>query len=416
MISLRTVITGGHIVTESGEVRADLVIDDHEIVAMLATAEGVDADQVIDATDLLILPGAIDMRIDSPWLSQGGEPEAALAIQQAAVAGGVTSFAADPGSPDTESGSQANLAADVAMWHPITGEELPTPVQISRMIQTGVAGFSVGLRGSGATITERQLYDLMKQLGSFSVPLAMRPLHPALDPRDPISERLAVSTALLFAEETGAWVHLDGVTTGAAMRQVVEARVRGARVTVSVPALHLALDANEVNRHIRTLTPLRSRDEIEELWEYVLDESVDCIGSAMVRRASAKTAAQPDSQTVLSLFWDEAVARRKMSRAQASRMLSTNAAQILGLHPKKGTLRIGSDADVVLLDPQGSWTARDRDMVDGGHWTPLDGREITGFVVRTLRRGETVYDAERHEERLVSAGSGQLLTRADVVG
>jgi hypothetical protein len=55
-------------------------------------------------------------------------------------------------------------------------------------------------------------------------------------------------------------------------------------------------------------------------------------------------------------------------------------------------------------------------MVDGGHWTPLDGRELTGFVVRTIRRGETVYDAERHSEQLVSAGSGQLLTRADAVG
>lgn len=415
-MSLRTVITGGRIVTDDGDIRADLVIDDHEIVALLATAEGVDADQTIDATDLLLLPGGVDMRIEAPWLSANGQSDTALGVQQAAAAGGITTFAANPGLAESESGANASLAADVALWQPIDAGDLPTAVQVSRMIGTGVAGFTLNMRGNGTALTDRQLYDLMKVMGSFSVPLALQALHPAMDPRDPMSERLAVSTALLFAEETGAWVHFNCVTTAGAMRQVVEARARGARVTASVSALHLTLDSGELNRHIRTATPLRSRDEIEELWEYVLDESVDAVGSTPVRRASAKTPPLPDAQSALCLFWDEAVSKRKMSHAQAARMLSTNPAHILGLHPKKGTLRIGGDADIVLLDPEGTWTARDRDIVDGGHWTPLDGREITGFVVRTIRRGETVYDAERHSEQLVTAGSGQLLTRADVVG
>lgn len=415
-MSLRTVIAGGRIVTDSGDIRADLVIDDHEIVAILATAEGVDADETIDATDLLILPGGIDIRIDAPWLSGNGQEDTALGLQQAAAAGGITSLAADPGTPETDSGAHASLAADVGLWHPVTGAELPTAVQVSRMIGSGVVGFTASINGRGEVLSERQLYDLMKLMGSFSVPLAMQPLHPVMDPRDLMSERLAVAMALLFAEETGAWVHLSCVSTAEAMRQVVEARARGTRVTVSVSALHLALEAGDPTRHIRTATPLRSREEIDDLWEYVLDESVDCIGSMPVRRASAKTPSLPDSQSVLSLFWDEAVSRRSMSHAQAARMLSTNAAQILGLHPKKGSLQIGSDADVVVLDPEGTWTARDRDMVDGSHWTPIDGRELTGLVVRTIRRGETVYDAERHDERLASAGSGQLLTRADALG
>ncbi|HLU35921.1 MAG TPA: hypothetical protein VKZ61_09115, partial [Thermomicrobiales bacterium] len=58
------------------------------------------------------------------------------------------------------------------------------------------------------------------------------------------------------------------------------------------------------------------------------------------------------------------------------------------------------------------WTASDHDMLDGSRWTPIDGREITGFVVRTIRRGQTVYDAERHDEPLLAAGSGLLLNRA----
>lgn len=415
MMLLRTVISGGDIVTDNGEVRADLVIDDHEIVAILATADGVDADQVIDATGLLLLPGGVDIRIATPWLARDGASDTAMGIQQAAAAGGITAFAADPGVPETESDTPADLATDIALWQPVDGAQLPAAAQVSRMIQTGVAGFVAALRGDAA-LGERQLCDLMKTLGSFGVPLAVQPLHPTLDPRDPLSERLAVAMLLLFAEETGAWIHLSGVTTAGAMRQVVESRARGARVTVSVSALHLALDAGETNRTIRPAAPLRSRDEIEALWEYVLDESVDCIGSTPVRRASAKTAPMPDVQSAMPLFWDEAVAKRQMSHAQAMRMLSSNAAQILGIHPKKGALQIGADADVVLIDPEGTWTARDPDMLDGSHWTPLDGREITGFVVRTIRRGGTIYDAERHEERLVASGHGQLLTRGSAMG
>jgi dihydropyrimidinase len=116
---------------------------------------------------------------------------------------------------------------------------------------------------------------------------------------------------------------------------------------------------------------------------------------------------------MLPLFWDEAVNRRKMSRAQAVRMLSTNAAQIAGLHPRKGTIRIGADADVVLFDPLGSWVVRSRDMLTEEPWSPLDDRELTGFVVRTLRRGVTIYDADRHDDdSLLAEGSGALLTRA----
>lgn len=415
MMSLRTVITGGRIVTEAGDIRADLVIDDHEIVAMLATAEGVDADQTIDATDLLLLPGGVDIRFPAPWLNQADAAESALSIQQAAAAGGVTTFAADGGTPPAESGAQSSVAADVALWYPIDGANLPSAAQISRMVQTGVAGFSARLDGSEdgtSPISDGQLYDLMRALGTFSVPLSLQPQHPAIDPRDPMSERLGVGMALLFAEETGAWVHFSGITTGSAMRQVVEARSRGVRVTASVPALHLVLEGGEPTRHLRPALPLRSREEIDELWTYVMDESVDCIGATSVGRASQRGEPVMDAQSAISLFWDEAVVQRKMGHAQAARMLSSNAAQILGVAPRKGTLSIGSDADIILFDPLGTWTASDHDMLDGSRWTPIDGREITGFVVRTIRRGQTVYDAERHDEPLLAAGSGLLLNRA----
>jgi dihydropyrimidinase len=93
-------------------------------------------------------------------------------------------------------------------------------------------------------------------------------------------------------------------------------------------------------------------------------------------------------------------------------MLSTNAARIAGLHPRKASIRVGSDADLVLFDPLGTWTVSSREMLTEEHWSPLEGREVTGFVVRTIRRGTTIYDADNHDdESLLPEGSGVLLSR-----
>lgn len=417
VIPQRTVISGGHVVTLDGDIRADLIIDDHEIVAMLADAEGVDADETIDASGLLLLPGGVEPVVPAPWLPAADRAEVAIAAQRASVAGGVTSMAADPGRVAEDSGTQANLSIDAAIWMPVAGDVVPTAVQISRMVQTGIVGLSASISGSRdsglSPIGFPELHDVMKTLGKTSVPIAIAPRFPGMPPREAISERLAVATLLTLAETTGAWVHLTGVSTADAMQQVVDARNRGVRVTASVPALHLALDDSEANRSIRVRTPLRSRAEIDELWPFVLDESVDCVGLTPYTRAGENSATTTDVQTALSLFWDEAVNRRGMSRSQAIRQTSANAAHILGLFPKKGSLRIGADADVVLFDPNGTWSGRHSDALDGTRWSPIDGREVTGFVVRTLLRGRTVYDADRHDEPLLPAGAGSLLGRED---
>jgi imidazolonepropionase-like amidohydrolase len=108
-MSQRTVITGGRLVTDTDEIRADLVIDDDQVVAMLADAEGVDADEQIDARDLLILPGGIDAHYVAPWLQDGAQADTALADQRAAAAGGVTTLIADAGRSIDADAAQAQL-------------------------------------------------------------------------------------------------------------------------------------------------------------------------------------------------------------------------------------------------------------------------------------------------------------------
>lgn len=410
MNALRTVITGGTVVSPDGEFRADLVIDEAEIVALLTDATGIDTDETIDGRGLLLLPGMIDTFTPAPWATP-----TAIDSQRSAAAGGFTTIATTMDLRPANEQSAPSLGLDAAIWYPITSDHLPDADQIARLIETGIAGFTASRRagdGEPAALTDTELYALMKLLGRANVPLLIRPQQAGLHPRDPVAERLAATIAIRLADDTGTWLHLEGVTLAATMQMVVEARQRGCRISVSVPALNLVLTDSEATRQMRPVAPFRSQDEIDALWPYVLNESVDCISTAKLGLMVQRFGLVTDAQTALPLFWDEAVGRRGMSRPQAARMLATNAAHITGLYPQRGTLRPGSIADLCLVDPLGRWTVHHGDVLDAAHWSPIDGREISGIVIQTIRRGQVIYRADEHTNQdLLQPGQGQLINR-----
>lgn len=407
-MSLRTVVRGGRIVTMDGEIRADIVIDDHQIVAMLSDSSGVEGDTDIDATDLLILPGMVETWFPAAWLHDVEASETAHRVQAAAMAGGLTTVAAEPGKAPGDVGIPSHLSVDAALWLPVDAENIPTSAQIARMKSVGMIGASVTMLGDTG-LSDLELYQLMQVLAQHSLPLAVQPLHGELSPRDSVSEHLATSTLMVLAEKTGAWVHLHGITTAAAVRTAIAARDNGVKVTMSVPALYLAVPA-ESGRTLRVRPPLRPQQDLDELWDYVLAEQVDCVSVTPIRDDSMGMVT--DAQTALSQFWHEAVSRRGMTPSQAVRMLCINPAQILGIFPRKGALRIGSDADMILFDPEANWTASNDDALDGTERCPIHGVEMQGFVTRTISHGRTVYDAEHHEDdSLVIPGTGSILHR-----
>lgn len=99
----------------------------------------------------------------------------------------------------------------------------------------------------------------------------------------------------------------------------------------------------------------------------------------------------------------------------AVRLLSEAPSRIFGLSPRKGSLAPGHDGDAVLLDPAREWTVTVEDHLHRQPWSPYAGMQMTARVVRTIRRGETIFDdARRGRERILAApGSGQTLVRAE---
>lgn len=453
----RTIVHGGQVITDSDQFGADIVIDDGVISAIVSDASRLDADQRIDAHELLVLPGAIDTRVA---FGDPG-PDALETLQSggtAAAAGGITTVIDMPtGTPamtnarvlaDKIAAIDEHALVDTALWGGIGAPNQRT-TDISTMADAGIVGFTLFLADIGQsliTVNDADLFTAMTALTDLDIPLSIHAEHDQLiqsersfirsgrrgesrahaASRPPIVEAAAINTALFLAEQTGCWLHISHVSTAESMRLIGGARSRNVRVTAGTSPHFLTLGIDDLD-HLagfgRTAPALRDQDEIDRLWASVLDETIDLICSDHIA-ATIQTKSQgdrdifaapigvPGVQTLVPVFWDEAVNKRGMSRQQFVRQVATNPAQIFGFFPRKGAIRIGADADLVLFDPEGVWTVQGNEMLDRQKWTPFEGRTVRGLVVRTLRRGETLYDVERHDDApLAQPGSGIFLPR-----
>ena len=113
-------------------------------------------------------------------------------------------------------------------------------------------------------------------------------------------------------------------------------------------------------------------------------------------------------QVQLPLLYSEGVRTGRITLEQMVALSSTNPAKLFGLYPRKGTIAVGSDADVVIWDPNLKRTVRNEDELANAKFSIFAGWELTGWPIVTIRRGEVVYEGGKI---LAAAGSGQLAPR-----
>jgi allantoinase len=231
----------------------------------------------------------------------------------------------------------------------------------------------------------------------------------------------------LLAAETGCHVHICHVASAGALALIREAKERGVRVTAETCPQYLMLDTHDLVRlagFARCAPALREEAEVDAIWASVLDGTIDLVCSDHCPYTIESKQAGVDDifqaplglsgvQTLLPALFSEAVVKRGLPVERFVSLISANPARIFGLYPRKGTLAIGADADITLLDPTAVWTVTVDDMLHKQKWTPYEGQEITGRVVRTIRRGETIFDDRLPGDDRVTArpGSGRFLRR-----
>jgi allantoinase len=451
----RVAVVGGTVAADYGVFPADILVLDGRIAAVGRDpdiARG--ADELIDATGLVVLPGAIDphAHFEDPGHT---EREDFTTGTSAAAAGGITTVVEHPLTyPPVTTAELYREKRDMAMrkavvdfglWGALCAPALP---EMAAQWREGAFGFKAfmpfsepayphvtdaefvqGMRNArelGALVLVHAESDSLLQDGLERMraagrtdPLAHHESRPAF------IEEEAVHRALYLARHVGVRIQIVHTSSPVSVDLVAAARRAGLQATAEVCPHHLLLDLDDLVRlgpYGRCAPALRPRELVEGMWERVLAGTLDSLVSDHCAYTikekepgwedifAAPLGCQVMQETV-PLVLDEAYHRRGMPLDAFARFSSTNAARTIGLHPRKGTILPGSDADLALYDLETEWVVDARSQqLSKNPWSPFDGRRSRARCVRTLVRGVTVH---RDGEILAAPGTGRFLSVHD---
>jgi allantoinase len=454
MSGKRTVVAGGTLATPAGTFRADLAIEDGRVAAITDPGGAGAADELIEAAGLVVMPGAIDMHahFEDPGHT---EREDFTTGTMSAAAGGFTTVMEHPLTypPVTTAElyrekremARRKVVVDFGLWGALTEPSLP---EIAAQWQEGAPGFKAFMPISDPSypnVTDAEFLDGMrrvKELGGLVLVHAENDSllqdglarMAAAGRRDPLAhhesrpafvEEEAVNRALFLAAHAGVRIQIVHVSSPVSAGLVRREKAEGRPATMEICPHHLLLDLDDLVRlgpYGVCAPALRERALVERLWDAVLDGTADCL----VSDHSAYTLEEKEPgwdnifdallgcqviQETVPLVLDEAYHRRGMPLDAFVRFSSTNAARIAGLYPRKGSLLPGADADLALYDLDSEWVVDAKSQqFSKNPWSPFDGRRVRARVVRTLVRGETVYDGG---EIAAEPGSGAYLSCHD---
>jgi allantoinase len=396
------VVRGARVVRAERVQAADVVVEDGHIAAVVPPGSTTTGSADVDAGGLLLLPGVVDAHVhfDDPGRDSWEGFDCGSA---AAVAGGVTTVVDMPIDNDPPTVDVAAMEAkahaarlrsriDVALW---AGLVPGSVAELASMAEAGAAGFKAFTCATGwddfAPVDEPSLRAGCRIAAAYDLPVAVHCEIEDLRP-EPESEVLAVRWAATIAASAGARLHLVHASAAAA---VDEAR-RWPGVTVETCPHYLVLTTDEaeaIGARARCSPPIRDAANRDALRAHLASGAIDWVASDHSpcpperRVGPAPWAGIAGVQLTLPVLLDAGIDPIVVAR------LTTAAARALRL-PGKGGIEPGNDADLVLVDPDASWTITPERLFDRHRATPLLARTLRGEVVRTWARGRPVYERE----------------------
>jgi dihydropyrimidinase len=440
------VIRGGAVVTAKGSRIADLAIEAGRISLIEPDLAGLaaGADEVIDATGLLVLPGVIDVHTHTR-VATDAEPDRFFQDSVAAAFGGTTTFLSfnNPGtgsSPAAErslltgirewrAATDGDSAVDVGLSLAVSGHAHDAIAELPATIEAGIAT-SKAFMVFDFRLPDARLFEALRVMGQHGGMLQVHCEDPILldaavasalqrgdvlpryhaTTRPSYVEAVATARALAFARMAEAPVHVVHLSSAAALEEVRQAKAVGVRVTAETCPHYLVLtedryddpDPISAARYLIS-PPLRTPGDRDALWAGLADGSLDLVATDHVpdRLDNEKAAAAkgvpfneisngvPGIETLLSIVYSEGVAKGRITLERMVDLLSTTPARRFGL-VRKGALEVGRDADIVTFDPVARRTIRAAGLHHTSDYTPYEGLEVTGAVRNVFVRGRAV--------------------------
>jgi dihydropyrimidinase len=459
-------IRNGRIVTAVEDGVADILVgDDGRILAIgrdLATPPGT-AEH--DATGLLVLPGAVDVHTHLEMSTPTARTVDTFATGTRAAAFGGTTTVLDyctptPGQRPLQAlhawqGLAERACVDVGAHlillnaDPATLEDLPALVH-----EHGVSSFKLFMAYPGALMVgDGAMFKALRAaaaLGALTCvhaengaviqalvdeALAQGRTEPRMHAltRPALAEGEAAQRAITLAQAAGAPLYVVHLSTAEALAAVSAARQRGQPVYAETCPQYLFLDAREYDRPgfeaaaCVMSPPLRDAHHGPQLWQGLQRGDLQVVATDHcafnLRAASAGLPCSkelglerftripngaPGVETRLSLMHDGAVVQRGLSLNRLVQWTATAPAKMFGLFPRKGTIAVGSDADLVLWNPDATTTVTQSALHHGGDYSLYEGKQVRGLPGTVLSRGEVIVEAGRF---VGEAGRGRFIKR-----
>ncbi len=447
-----TTIANGTLVTPTGMFDGGVAIDDGQIVAIGDERTLPDAERTIDASDCLVFPGVVDPHVH---IDDHVSIDTYETATKAAALGGVTTVIdfgwqayGGPSSPWDQPGSLtegierkkekgANAAIDFSLHGGILRESEALFSEIPSLVESGITSFKLystydfGLsNGYARRVFEAVANEDGVAVGHTEDDSVCRALTEQLrendataperlaDARPGYAEAMAADDYARLATATGVKYYGFHTAAGSAANALARYHDDGSQIRGEACVHHTTLtrETHAERGNLAKLTPpLRTTEDIDTLFEQLTGGvlkvvSTDHVAQLSERKERTEWWEDPFGanglQRSLTVFHDEAVNRRGLSYPFLVRTMCTNPARTFGLS-QKGTLEPGTDADIVVFDPNETHTIDATDNASHADYSLYDGRTVTGRVQTTLLRGTVV--AENGE--IVTPTAGQFLKR-----
>ena len=435
----------------SGFFNVDLGIKDGKVVTIGSPDDMPDADEVLDAGKKIVMPGVID-----PHIHLGIFGDFAMECEnetRAALAGGVTTVGVFMGGGESylpQLGSLIDIVEQKSSVDLMFHLSIFTEEQMAQMEdcyeQFGVTSFKfymAGVKGVFPGVTDGFIFEGFKRVAAMG-DRALACIHcedqslidvafekvSAETPDGTLSdwantgpdmaEEEAIMRAYYLAEKARNRLYIVHISTGdGASRFKLLKKSDYRNVYGETTSAYLTVNKNGSFGMLgKMLPPLRDQTDNEALWERVKDGTIDTFGTDNVSMTKEVKQAEggmlgampgyPILQTHLSAILTEGYHKRGVSLDKILTRATRNPAEIFGLYPQKGTIAIGSDADIVVLDLEKEWVVKSDELFSYGDFSLYEGKTLKGKPSVVIKNGKKAYEDDKI---LVAPGAGAYLRR-----